>query len=122
MPPVTDLSSHRACAGGLRPDYSTTHGTLPLRIACGNDVMRRFKSLRPFLLPSRVPILRHRDAFVTNFTAADFRALYRTGEDLPECWKTTEIIEYAFSRRQRTVIPIILEVQMVEVMNSFPIY
>ncbi|GBP55340.1 hypothetical protein EVAR_43096_1 [Eumeta japonica] len=41
-----------------------------------NNEMRRFSAPRPFHLLSRVPILRHCDAFVTNFTAAEFLALY----------------------------------------------
>ncbi|GBP72316.1 hypothetical protein EVAR_90412_1 [Eumeta japonica] len=40
-----------------------------------DNAMRRFNAPQPFLLP-RVPILRFCDAFVTNFTAAEFRALY----------------------------------------------
>ncbi|GBP62025.1 hypothetical protein EVAR_54049_1 [Eumeta japonica] len=40
--------------------------------------MRRYYTLRPFLLLRRVPILRHCNAFVTNFTVAKFRALYCT--------------------------------------------
>ncbi|GBP34073.1 hypothetical protein EVAR_94086_1 [Eumeta japonica] len=35
-----------------------------------NDVMQRFNDPRPFLLLPRVPISRHCDAFVTNFTVA----------------------------------------------------
>ncbi|GBP15425.1 hypothetical protein EVAR_80595_1 [Eumeta japonica] len=41
------------------------------------DVIRRLKTFRTFLLLPCVPILRHCDAFVTNFTAAEFRTLYR---------------------------------------------
>ncbi|GBP48546.1 Tyrosine-protein kinase Dnt [Eumeta japonica] len=43
-----------------------------------NDVTRRFNTLRLFSLLSRVPTLRHCEAFVTNLTAAKFRALYCT--------------------------------------------
>ncbi|GBP11669.1 hypothetical protein EVAR_73812_1 [Eumeta japonica] len=39
-----------------------------------NDVTRRRNAPRPLLLHPRA-ILRLRDAFVTNFTAAEFRAL-----------------------------------------------
>ncbi|GBP16699.1 hypothetical protein EVAR_13323_1 [Eumeta japonica] len=42
------------------------------------DVLHRYNALRPYLLLPRFPILRLCDAFVTNFTAADFRALYST--------------------------------------------
>ncbi|GBP72909.1 hypothetical protein EVAR_63470_1 [Eumeta japonica] len=38
-----------------------------------NDAMRRFNAPRPLPLLHRVPILRHCDAFVTNFTATEFR-------------------------------------------------
>ncbi|GBP74221.1 hypothetical protein EVAR_54574_1 [Eumeta japonica] len=38
--------------------------------------MRRFSAPQPLLLLYRVPILRHCDAFVTNFIAVEFRALY----------------------------------------------
>ncbi|GBP97755.1 hypothetical protein EVAR_91980_1 [Eumeta japonica] len=41
-----------------------------------DNAMRRFNAPQPFLLLPRVPILRFCDAFVTNFTAAEFRALY----------------------------------------------
>ncbi|GBP39092.1 hypothetical protein EVAR_27452_1 [Eumeta japonica] len=41
-----------------------------------NDVIRTFNTPRPFLLLPRVPVLRHYDAFVTNFTEAEFLALY----------------------------------------------
>ncbi|GBP26619.1 Semaphorin-5A [Eumeta japonica] len=37
------------------------------------DVMRRFNASRPFLLLPRMLILRRCDAFVTNFTTAEFR-------------------------------------------------
>ncbi|GBP64984.1 hypothetical protein EVAR_50668_1 [Eumeta japonica] len=40
--------------------------------------MRTFNAPRPFPLLPRSPISRHCDAFVTDFTAAEFRALYRT--------------------------------------------
>ncbi|GBP30575.1 hypothetical protein EVAR_94756_1 [Eumeta japonica] len=40
--------------------------------------MRRFNTPHAFLLLSRVLILHHCDAFVTIFTAAEFRALYCT--------------------------------------------
>ncbi|GBP42807.1 hypothetical protein EVAR_83325_1 [Eumeta japonica] len=40
-----------------------------------NDVMHRHNALRPFPLFCGVPILRHCDAFVTNFSTAEFRAL-----------------------------------------------
>ncbi|GBP42760.1 Zinc finger protein 311 [Eumeta japonica] len=40
-------------------------------------MMRKFSAPRPFLLP-RSPILRHRDASVINFAAAEFSALYCT--------------------------------------------
>ncbi|GBP27212.1 Spectrin beta chain, non-erythrocytic 2 [Eumeta japonica] len=39
--------------------------------------MRRFNAFRPFFSPT-FPFLRHCDAFVTNFTAAEFRASYYT--------------------------------------------
>ncbi|GBP75663.1 hypothetical protein EVAR_55877_1 [Eumeta japonica] len=42
-----------------------------------NDILRRFYAPRPFLLLRCVPILYYCDAFVTNFTAAKFRVLYR---------------------------------------------
>ncbi|GBP06045.1 hypothetical protein EVAR_3282_1 [Eumeta japonica] len=54
--------------------YNTTHETLPLCLAA-NDILRRYYAPRTFLLLRRVPILRHCDAFVTNFTAAEFLAL-----------------------------------------------
>ncbi|GBP49883.1 Glutamate dehydrogenase, mitochondrial, partial [Eumeta japonica] len=38
-----------------------------------NDILCRLYAPRPFLLFPRVPILRHCDAFVVNFTAAEFR-------------------------------------------------
>ncbi|GBP63388.1 hypothetical protein EVAR_56499_1 [Eumeta japonica] len=38
-----------------------------------NYVLRRCYAPLPFLLLRRVPILRHRDAFMTNFTAAKFQ-------------------------------------------------
>ncbi|GBO98402.1 hypothetical protein EVAR_53_1 [Eumeta japonica] len=41
-----------------------------------NDILRRYYAPRPFLLLRRVPILRHCDAFVTNFTVAKYHALY----------------------------------------------
>ncbi|GBP97457.1 hypothetical protein EVAR_101209_1 [Eumeta japonica] len=41
-----------------------------------NCVMRGFDAPRAFLLLRRVPILCHCDALVTNFTAAEFHALY----------------------------------------------
>ncbi|GBP08836.1 hypothetical protein EVAR_78239_1 [Eumeta japonica] len=50
-----------------------------------NDAMRRFSAPRPFLLLPCVPILRHCDAFVTNFTAAEFRVYSATHETLPLC-------------------------------------
>ncbi|GBP18158.1 hypothetical protein EVAR_12941_1 [Eumeta japonica] len=37
-----------------------------------NDVIRRYCVLRPFVLLPLFPILRHSDAFVTNFTTAEF--------------------------------------------------
>ncbi|GBP33134.1 hypothetical protein EVAR_18615_1 [Eumeta japonica] len=40
-----------------------------------NDVLRRHNSPRPFLLLPRFSILRHCDAFVTNFTAAEFHPM-----------------------------------------------
>ncbi|GBP10765.1 hypothetical protein EVAR_6317_1 [Eumeta japonica] len=40
------------------------------------DAMRRYNAPQPFLLLPRVSILRHCNAFVTKFTAADFRAIY----------------------------------------------
>ncbi|GBP74957.1 hypothetical protein EVAR_60884_1 [Eumeta japonica] len=43
-----------------------------------NDKLRRYYAPRPFLLLLRVSVLCHYDAFVTNFTAAKFRALYCT--------------------------------------------
>ncbi|GBP51828.1 hypothetical protein EVAR_88533_1 [Eumeta japonica] len=43
-----------------------------------NYKLRSYYAPRPFLLFRRVLILRHCDAFVTNFTAAKFRALYCT--------------------------------------------
>ncbi|GBP79485.1 hypothetical protein EVAR_59159_1 [Eumeta japonica] len=39
---------------------------------------------RPFLLLCRVPILRHCDAFVTNFTAVEFRALFCNSDALDQ--------------------------------------
>ncbi|GBP15381.1 hypothetical protein EVAR_80555_1 [Eumeta japonica] len=42
-----------------------------------NDVLRGYHATRRSLLLRRVPISRRCDAFVTNFTAAEFRALYR---------------------------------------------
>ncbi|GBP33103.1 hypothetical protein EVAR_18583_1 [Eumeta japonica] len=72
-------NSLRLCISGINPNidvaYSTTHVPLPLEWSA-NGVMRRSNALRPFLLLPRVPILRHCDAFVTNFTAAVFPALY----------------------------------------------
>ncbi|GBP81060.1 hypothetical protein EVAR_62100_1 [Eumeta japonica] len=41
-----------------------------------NDAMRRFNAPRPFLLLPRVLVSGHCDSIVTNFTAAEFRALY----------------------------------------------
>ncbi|GBP98288.1 hypothetical protein EVAR_69502_1 [Eumeta japonica] len=40
-----------------------------------NDARRRFNAPRPFLLRSRVPNLRHCNASVTNFTAAEFHRI-----------------------------------------------
>ncbi|GBP36241.1 hypothetical protein EVAR_85488_1 [Eumeta japonica] len=45
-----------------------------------NDVMRGYYAPQPFLLLPRIPILRHCDAFVTNFRAAKLHALYWTSE------------------------------------------
>ncbi|GBP05931.1 hypothetical protein EVAR_3212_1 [Eumeta japonica] len=36
------------------------------------DILRRYYAPRPFLLRRRVPILRHCDAFLTNFTEAKY--------------------------------------------------
>ncbi|GBP53784.1 hypothetical protein EVAR_84268_1 [Eumeta japonica] len=36
-----------------------------------NDEMRGYYNFRPFLLLPRFPVLRHCDAFITNFTAAE---------------------------------------------------
>ncbi|GBO99698.1 hypothetical protein EVAR_794_1 [Eumeta japonica] len=47
------------------------------------DVMHRFNT--PWLLLPRVSILRHCDAFVANFTAAEFRALFRTSGIVVAC-------------------------------------
>ncbi|GBP50229.1 Probable tRNA methyltransferase 9B [Eumeta japonica] len=44
-----------------------------------NDPMSGFDAPTPFLLLPRLPISRRRYAFVTNFTAAEFRALYCIG-------------------------------------------
>ncbi|GBP66724.1 hypothetical protein EVAR_50103_1 [Eumeta japonica] len=41
--------------------------------------MRRYNAPQPILLLPRIPVLRDRDAFVTNFTAVEFRTLYSTG-------------------------------------------
>ncbi|GBP31554.1 Nitric oxide synthase [Eumeta japonica] len=42
-----------------------------------NDTLRRYYAARPFLLLRRVPILRHCNAFVTNFPAANFVLYYK---------------------------------------------
>ncbi|GBP63637.1 hypothetical protein EVAR_47975_1, partial [Eumeta japonica] len=39
-----------------------------------NDVLRKYNAPQTFLLLLRVPNLRYCDAFLTNFTAAEFRA------------------------------------------------
>ncbi|GBP40949.1 hypothetical protein EVAR_26030_1 [Eumeta japonica] len=63
----------------VQPKPHTVQRTkLCLSELSANDVMRRFNSPRPFLLPPPLPILRHCDAFVANFTAAEFHALYCT--------------------------------------------
>ncbi|GBP96027.1 hypothetical protein EVAR_71391_1 [Eumeta japonica] len=64
------------------PD-SRQHSTVRRTKLCrsespANNIMRRFDVSQPFSLLPRVPILRHCDAFVTNFTAAELRALYCT--------------------------------------------
>ncbi|GBP73745.1 hypothetical protein EVAR_46885_1 [Eumeta japonica] len=41
-----------------------------------NEPMRGLNAPRAFVFLPRVPILRHCDAFVTNFTAEEFRAMY----------------------------------------------
>ncbi|GBP62806.1 hypothetical protein EVAR_50635_1 [Eumeta japonica] len=41
-----------------------------------NDAMRRYTALRPFLLLPTFLFVAYFDAFVTNFTAAEVRALY----------------------------------------------
>ncbi|GBP54350.1 Helicase SKI2W [Eumeta japonica] len=65
-----------------------------------NDMMRRCNTPRSFLLlPRRLPILRHCDAFGTNFTAAEFRALYSTSEGLTI--KLDTILEFTWSRMLR---------------------
>ncbi|GBP86041.1 hypothetical protein EVAR_68518_1 [Eumeta japonica] len=43
-----------------------------------NDAMHSFNVPRPYLLLPRGPVSRYRDAFMINFTAAGFRALYCT--------------------------------------------
>ncbi|GBP39064.1 hypothetical protein EVAR_27422_1 [Eumeta japonica] len=50
-----------------------------------NCLTRRYNAPRPFLLLPRVPVLRRCDAFVTNFTAAEFRALYCTSTERSQC-------------------------------------
>ncbi|GBP06258.1 hypothetical protein EVAR_3599_1 [Eumeta japonica] len=55
-----------------------------------NDALHRFNAPRPFLLIPGVPILCYCDAFLTNFTAAEFRALYCTLKNICRCHRICE--------------------------------
>ncbi|GBP29649.1 hypothetical protein EVAR_79198_1 [Eumeta japonica] len=73
---LTHHSTKRGCGFELR---LTVQRTKLCRSGWpANDATRRYNTPRPFLLLSRVPLLRHCDAFATNFTAAEFRASCRT--------------------------------------------
>ncbi|GBP30933.1 hypothetical protein EVAR_28574_1 [Eumeta japonica] len=75
---IFKLSSSESCCNGLFAGGIRTVQCTKLCRSELNDVMRTFNTPRPFFLLPRVSILRHWDAFVTNFAAAEFRALYRT--------------------------------------------
>ncbi|GBP31655.1 hypothetical protein EVAR_84101_1 [Eumeta japonica] len=67
--------SERSGAYGSGPLPRTVQRTKLYRSELSaNDVMRRFNAVRSFRPFPRVPVLRRCDAFVTHFTAAEFRA------------------------------------------------
>ncbi|GBP20685.1 hypothetical protein EVAR_16558_1 [Eumeta japonica] len=76
MAPLSRRAAAPPAHSSIRPKtlktIRTTHETTVLN-GLANDVIRKFNAPRPFFLLPRVSILHHYDAFVTNFTAAQFR-------------------------------------------------
>ncbi|GBP48930.1 hypothetical protein EVAR_96911_1 [Eumeta japonica] len=76
----THLAAYRVCIQcSIRLQVGTVQRTKLCRSELSaNDIMRGFSSPRPFVLLLRVCILPHCDAFVTNFTAAEFHASHKS--------------------------------------------
>ncbi|GBP22478.1 hypothetical protein EVAR_78655_1 [Eumeta japonica] len=72
--PATRDASPESCGAPMPVGYRPSHTVQRMKLCSSqlpaNDAMRSFNAPRPYLLLPRVPILRHCNAFVDNFTAA----------------------------------------------------
>ncbi|GBP97877.1 hypothetical protein EVAR_70167_1 [Eumeta japonica] len=72
-----------------------------------NDVMRRFDTPRPFLCLRCVTILRHWNAFMTNFTASEFSSyapdMFKPFEEREEFWADIRDVPAKYDRNERIV-------------------